>query len=70
MNPNIITFEWAGQSYSVPFEAYADAKYIRLPSGTYLKVLAWLEVMPPIPSFSLVKLMIQPTTGVFDAELI
>ncbi len=66
---NNIFFDWAGSHYSIPFSAYADAKYVRLPSGAYLKVLAWAETMPPVPHFSLVKLNVAPTEDVFDAEI-
>lgn len=47
-----IFFDWDGEHYSIPFEAYPIAEYVYLPDkDVTLKVLAWQEVMPPIPHF-------------------
>lgn len=67
MKVHKIYFEWDGRTYSVPFEAYDDAQYVRLPSGILLRVMAWQESLPPVPTFIIVKAMVDPVNGVFDA---
>ncbi len=68
---NHIFFDWDGQHYSVPFEAYPKAEHILLPTGKVLKVLAWSEVMPPTPHFVELRPLAQYKTGetLFNASV-
>lgn len=43
-----IIFEFDGQRYRVPMEAY-DYDFIKLPDGRVLEVDGWLESDPPQP---------------------
>lgn len=58
-------FDWLGSHYSIPKSAYPEMKYVRMPSGAYLKI-TWTEYGP---RFDVIKFMVAPTEYVVDAKI-